>query len=88
MSTIRRASHSGSWYTKSGDSLKSQLSKWLSEVDIEHMPAKAIIAPHAGYSYSGPCAAYAYRQIDPTKVLVITNELLFIDVLLVKEYSY
>lgn len=23
---------------------------------------------HAGYAYSGPCAAYAYHQIDPTKV--------------------
>jgi AmmeMemoRadiSam system protein B len=32
-----------------------------------HLPTgvKAIIAPHAGYSYSGPTAAAAYRSIDP-----------------------
>lgn len=23
---------------------------------------------HAGYSYSGPCAAYAYKQVDPSIV--------------------
>jgi AmmeMemoRadiSam system protein B len=28
-------------------------------------PAKAIIAPHAGYLYSGPIAASAYRAIEP-----------------------
>ncbi|UZJ55935.1 hypothetical protein CBS101457_005255 [Exobasidium rhododendri] len=27
---------------------------------------KAIIAPHAGYSYSGAAAAYAYKCIDPS----------------------
>lgn len=27
---------------------------------------KAIIAPHAGYSYSGPSAAWAYKAIDPS----------------------
>ncbi|MCO5559323.1 hypothetical protein L7F22_012920 [Adiantum nelumboides] len=33
------------------------------------MPAKglkAVIAPHAGYSYSGPAAAWAYASIDPS----------------------
>lgn len=29
---------------------------------------RAIIAPHAGYSYSGPAAAYAYRCIDPSAI--------------------
>jgi len=28
-------------------------------------PLRAIIAPHAGYSYSGSVAAYAYASIDP-----------------------
>ena len=26
---------------------------------------KAIIGPHAGYRYSGPTAAWAYKNIDP-----------------------
>lgn len=35
--------------------------------------ARAISAPHAGYVYSGPTAAYAYRQLDPhtRRVLVL-----------------
>lgn len=28
---------------------------------------KAVIAPHAGYAYSGPAAAWAYKCIDATK---------------------
>ena len=32
------------------------------------LPACGVIAPHAGFSYSGPTAAYAYRHIDPTRV--------------------
>ncbi|GAC97542.1 protein tag-253 [Pseudozyma hubeiensis SY62] len=30
--------------------------------------SRAIIAPHAGYSYSGPAAAYAYRTIDTSSI--------------------
>lgn len=29
---------------------------------------KAVIAPHAGYAYSGPAAAWAYGCIDPTHI--------------------
>ncbi|RYP52325.1 hypothetical protein DL769_010699 [Monosporascus sp. CRB-8-3] len=29
--------------------------------------AKVVIAPHAGYSYSGPCAAWAYKCLDLSK---------------------
>nr|VZI30400.1 unnamed protein product [Spirometra erinaceieuropaei] len=34
--------------------LNSQLSTWLNNAPAAHSPAKAIISPHAGYSYSGP----------------------------------
>ncbi|ORX98426.1 MEMO1 family [Clohesyomyces aquaticus] len=33
-------------------------------VAIPHKGARAIIAPHAGYSYSGPAAAWAYKSVD------------------------
>ncbi|MBW0504188.1 hypothetical protein O181_043903 [Austropuccinia psidii MF-1] len=29
---------------------------------------RAIIAPHAGYSYSGPAAAWAYKTINPSQI--------------------
>ncbi|SJX63192.1 uncharacterized protein SRS1_14016 [Sporisorium reilianum f. sp. reilianum] len=33
--------------------------------------SRAIIGPHAGYSYSGPAAAYAYRTIDTTRISTV-----------------
>ncbi|CAK8677865.1 protein MEMO1-like [Clavelina lepadiformis] len=68
MST-RRATHAGSWYSSSGSQLNQQLNQWLSEASgSSHGPARAIISPHAGYSYCGSCAAHAYKQIDATNV--------------------
>ncbi|KAF2110368.1 MEMO1 family [Lophiotrema nucula] len=34
------------------------------QVSIPTKGARAIIAPHAGYSYSGPAAAWAYKAVD------------------------
>jgi len=69
----RSASHAGSWYTVEGEVLKGELSQWLGQVDdqAESYPisgCKAIIAPHAGYSYSGPAAAWAYKSIDTSNI--------------------
>lgn len=36
-------------------------------MDIPVTGARAIIAPHAGYSYSGPAAAWAYKAVDWSK---------------------
>ncbi|XP_067943762.1 protein MEMO1-like [Watersipora subatra] len=68
----REASHAGSWYSSNKNTLDGQLTGWLSNVtngagDMGSN-ARAIIAPHAGFSYSGPTAAYAYKQIDPSMV--------------------
>ncbi|CAG8536965.1 7641_t:CDS:2 [Acaulospora morrowiae] len=70
---LRNATHSGSWYSNQGSKLNKELDQWLGRVPPhieEGLPtpvpgARAIIAPHAGYSYSGPAAAYAYKCIDP-----------------------
>jgi len=66
--TIRRASHAGSWYTDNPNELNSQLSNWLDQAKFTHGPAKAIISPHAGYSYCGATAAFAYKHIRPELV--------------------
>uniref|UniRef100_A0A672QJ82 Protein MEMO1 n=1 Tax=Sinocyclocheilus grahami TaxID=75366 RepID=A0A672QJ82_SINGR len=62
----REASHAGSWYTASGSQLNAQLEGWLSQAQSTAGPARAIIAPHAGYTYCGACAAHAYKQVDPS----------------------
>nr|CAG4641046.1 EOG090X09ZA [Eulimnadia texana] len=66
--SVRRASHAGSWYTDSVKELNRQLEGWLNAADLSHGPARAIIAPHAGYQYCGACAGHAYRQISPAVV--------------------
>ncbi|KAF0520890.1 UPF0103-domain-containing protein [Gigaspora margarita] len=72
----RKAYHAGSWYTDNGPRLNKELSQWLENVPVsteDSVPipvpgARAIIAPHAGYSYSGQAAAFAYKCIDPAFV--------------------
>ncbi|VDN97649.1 unnamed protein product [Rodentolepis nana] len=66
--SVRRASHKNSWYSGNRDELEQQLSGWLSNASYAQGPARAIITPHAGYFYSGECASYAYKQINPALV--------------------
>ncbi|XP_052769444.1 protein MEMO1-like [Mya arenaria] len=66
--SVRKASHSGSWYTDDGADLNRQLSGWLDACSKLPAPTRALIAPHAGYSYCGACGAHAYRQMDPSKI--------------------
>ncbi|CAD8066934.1 unnamed protein product [Paramecium sonneborni] len=62
-SKIREASHAGSWYIGDGKQLDAQLNEFLSKAKSEVIPnIKAIIGPHAGFSYSGPTAAFAYQH--------------------------
>ncbi|KAJ8152537.1 hypothetical protein LV165_006976 [Aspergillus fumigatus] len=71
----REPSHAGSWYSDNRSTLTRQLDQWLAHVPNEiegigSLPvpgSRVIIAPHAGYAYSGPCAAYAYRALDLSK---------------------
>lgn len=62
----RRASHAGSWYSSKGAQLSAELHAWMEKADACCGSARAIIAPHAGYSYSGPTAAWAYKHIQAT----------------------
>lgn len=65
----RNASHAGSWYAADGAKLAAQLDGWLDAVEPRTgSRARALIAPHAGYDYSGPTAAHAYRHVDPSDV--------------------
>ncbi len=59
----------GSFYPENPDALKSQLgSLFRNASDVKTTnDVLAIIAPHAGYIFSGKVAASAYNQIDPNK---------------------
>ncbi|KAI9825841.1 MAG: hypothetical protein M1832_000781 [Thelocarpon impressellum] len=74
--TTREATHAGSWYSAKPATLSAQLDGWLAQVPnspdgvgtLPRSGARLIIAPHAGYSYSGPAAAWAYKSLDLSKV--------------------
>ncbi|KAI9228537.1 MAG: UPF0103-domain-containing protein [Piptocephalis tieghemiana] len=78
MST-RKATHACSWYSDNEEKLTHQLDQWLSlvpdtvqvgdkEFQFPVPNARAIISPHAGYSYSGKTAAWAYKSLDLSQV--------------------
>ncbi|RMJ10809.1 hypothetical protein CDV36_009549 [Fusarium kuroshium] len=67
----RPAGKAGSWYEDDPETLKKQLKGFLAaapdSIDGATLPvpgARIIIAPHAGYTYSGRCAAWAYKSLD------------------------
>ncbi|XVE97388.1 hypothetical protein REPUB_Repub03eG0015000 [Reevesia pubescens] len=69
MNRIRRASHAGSWYTDNPKKLAEELDGWIRVAGLpKSSDVRGVIAPHAGYSYSGRAAAYAFGNIDPTNI--------------------
>lgn len=67
----RKAFHAGSWYSEDPSQLAAELDGYLRAVDATKVltaPVKALVSPHAGYSYSGPTAAWGFRGIDRSAV--------------------
>lgn len=66
MSRLRPAAVSGLFYPDSAHELESAVRRYLHEGEAESGligPARALIAPHAGYRYSGPIAGSSFRQL-------------------------
>jgi len=65
MSLIRKAQVAGTFYPANRVELKADLENMLAEQqDMSIGTLYGIIAPHAGYIYSGKVAAKAYKQIE------------------------
>lgn len=62
---VRKSLIAGSWYSGQPAELRAQIDLFLDRVPPERIPGEVIglIAPHAGYAYSGQVAAYAYQLI-------------------------
>jgi MEMO1 family protein len=56
---------SGSFYTADPIVLKEQINNFMQQVSMgkKYMQPLGIISPHAGYIYSGQCAAYGFNAI-------------------------
>jgi AmmeMemoRadiSam system protein B len=86
---IRKASHAGSWYPKNREDLIRELEYSFSDSKFGpgllpktlNQDARSIIggvSPHAGYTFSGRCAAYTYlnlfREKIPDTIIVLGTD--------------
>jgi AmmeMemoRadiSam system protein B len=70
MSAVRESAVAGHFYPADPDRLRATVAKLLDDAGIpEGPPPKALIAPHAGYIYSGAIAAAAYARLRPHRDL-------------------
>jgi MEMO1 family protein len=65
MPKVRKPAVAGTFYPGEPQRLSAQITSLLDEVQPAPVRPKAIIAPHAGYLYSGPIAASAYALLAP-----------------------
>jgi len=59
----RQPAVAGSFYPANPEQLHLMLDRFLNDASTAAQAPKAIIAPHAGYIYSGPIAASAYARL-------------------------
>ena len=68
MGVVRHAAVAGQFYQNDAVNLRSTIETYLADVStgFSGIP-KALIAPHAGFVYSGPIAASAYATLQPIR---------------------
>src|SRR5262245_50784839 len=75
---LRTTAVAGSWYPASPPALAAAVDRYIAQADDGPRGlarVTALIAPHAGLMYSGPVAAYAYRQLRtrPVDLIVLVG---------------
>ncbi len=71
MERLREPAVSGQFYPSSKDSLDSMISKLAGKIPEEKEDVLGIVAPHAGYIYSGRVAASVYSLINITDTVIM-----------------
>ena len=66
----------GAWYDAKPSRLKAELDEYLRNAQVDADPSVfAVVVPHAGYAYSGPCAAVGAKALaarpDVHRVVVL-----------------
>ncbi|MEK6733288.1 MAG: AmmeMemoRadiSam system protein B [Candidatus Omnitrophota bacterium] len=74
---IRKPAVAGAFYPEDKEALAKKVDSFLANVKKSDIKGNilAIIAPHAGYEYSGQVAAYSFKQLEGTdfkKVIIIS----------------
>jgi AmmeMemoRadiSam system protein B len=72
LNSIRPAAVAGTFYAGEPAALAAEVAAFLADarVTARDRPPKAIIAPHAGFIYSGPIAASIYGRLAPLAGIV------------------
>lgn len=63
---LRKTTHAGSFYPRFGDQISAQIERWIADQPSAKPDEDCLglIVPHAGYVYSGACAAKGYHYIS------------------------
>jgi hypothetical protein len=66
---VREPAVAGTWYPGDEKRLRQVVDDYLEKAEIPELEGEvvAIIAPHAGYMYSGKCAGYAFKPVAGKK---------------------
>ncbi|MAG32743.1 MAG: AmmeMemoRadiSam system protein B [Deltaproteobacteria bacterium] len=68
MPGVRAPAVAGQFYPEEPEALRASIRTYLHDASCPPGgPPKAVIAPHAGYVYSGPIAGSAYARIEPLR---------------------
>ncbi|MBI4402829.1 MAG: AmmeMemoRadiSam system protein B [Deltaproteobacteria bacterium] len=71
-SWYRPTAVAGTFYPKEKEALSSMIEEWLEVGKVIPQKVTAIVAPHAGYLYSGKFAAQAYKRIHiPDRIYLL-----------------
>lgn len=65
ISPARPSPIAGTWYSSNPEALRETIRQYLDQADLPELPGEivALVAPHAGYQYSGPVAGYAFKAV-------------------------
>jgi len=63
--SVRPSPIAGTWYSADSEQLRKTLDNYIEKADLPNLPGEivALVAPHAGYRYSGPVAGHAFRAV-------------------------
>lgn len=77
MTNLRPAAFAGQFYPAQASTLQQEIDRYIAAAQIPSLAqVHAVIVPHAGYVYSGPVAAYAYKllaaqAVQPDRILLL-----------------
>ena len=72
MTETRQPAVAGMFYPEAPDALRRMVEGFLAEVEVSRSDTvpKAVVAPHAGYVYSGPIAGTAYARLATARDII------------------